>query len=265
MPCTARIFCDKTGGTMLHFLKFSFWKKENEDRHPLNQIKDWLVFSERKRRDDAAALTARLDKLDRTLSELREGVNRHDLAVADMLDSWDEWRQSREEVDGSLLKAANEKARQEAAESQHRENALVSLAAACFDQFHMLRRSAKEAGDQTWLRQLELAEEKLSAERLRAGFQVIDDTGCEVNYSLYEIAAAVDTENPDLAMRIADVYSPGYAYRGSVLRKAQASAYRAVQGESDAGTASGRTDEVADTCGNLERDRAQKSVKEYNV
>ena len=213
---------------------FHFWKRDDRTQRNLNRLKDWIVFSEKKRRENEMAAEMRLDKLDRTMSELREAVGKHDLAIADMLDSWDEWRQSREEEDSSLLEAAKEKARQEREESRKRESALVSLAAVCFDQFHMLRRSAEDAGDQIWLRQLELAEEKLSAERLLADFQVIDSVGCEVNYQLYEIAAAVDTEDPNLAMKVADVYTPGCVYRGKVLRKAVAAAYRAVRREESA-------------------------------
>ena len=241
---------------MLHMLKFPFWNRSGRDGERLNQLRDWLERSEKERREAEMAVTARLDELSGTLGELRQAANKHDLSIADMLDSWDEWRQSQEETDRSLLEAANENARREAAESQRRETALVSLAAACFDQLHMLRRSAKEAGDQTWLRQLELAEEKLSPERMLAGLQIIDETGCEVNYRLYEIAAAVDTENPDLAMRIAEVYAPGYAYRGRVLRKAEASAYRAAQDGRFPASDTGEADGAA------LHDLRQKAVKE---
>lgn len=171
------------------------------------------------------------------LSALAAAANRHDMAIADMLDTWEEWREGQKQESDALRRALADAARQEARESAAREHALLELALACQDQFFALRRLAARTGDRAWGRQLDLMEEKLSASRLCAGLEMVGRKGEPVNYALHEVLGVAEAAKAEQAMRVADIVSPGYAYRGQVVRKAGITAFQAPRGGPDGAAA----------------------------
>ena len=181
----------------------------------LDRLEMHLLSTEKKKRELEETVSDRL-------SELCAASNRHDLGITDMLDSWEEWQERLEELNSGLI----ERYRKEAQESWSREAALLKMMVAYHDQLFALRRAASLAAEDVWKHQMDLAEEKLSAERLLSGLEVIDRVGVEVNYDLHEVLGVVETDRRENASRVADVYSCGYVFRGKVFRKAGIVAYR---------------------------------------
>ena len=144
------------------------------------------------------------------------------MAIADMLDTWEEWQEETRALRSDLSKRYQEEAR----ESTRREMALLEVIILFHDQFHALKRAAEQAGDSVWKRQLEFAEEKLSGRYPLVDLQVINAKGAPVNYDLHEVIGVEETSDRAQTMRVADVYVCGYAYRGKVVRKAKVSAYQ---------------------------------------
>ena len=194
---------------------FGFWKKDNQIQQRLNGIEKRILSAENGRKADTENISARL-------SELSSAANRHDMAITDMLDTWEEWQESWREENAKLRAALSERA--DAMESIRRENTLLEITMACYDQLYALHRAAAE--DRAWERQFKLAEEKLSGKLLLADLQIVEDKDAPVDYDLHEVIGVVETADPKQAMRVADVYACGYAYRGKMVRKAKVTAFQ---------------------------------------
>ena len=187
----------------------------------LARLERRILFSDQERRETAGAVS-------RQISDLCAAVKKHDMSMTDMLETWEELQQEQREETEKLRAALSGQTQKEAAAYEQRETALLELVISCHDQLYALRRTA----DSVWGRQLDLVEEKLSDGRLLAGLQVIDQKGVPVNYELHEVLNTVETADAGQAMRVADVYTRGYAYHGRVIRKAGVSAYQLAHRES---------------------------------
>lgn len=181
----------------------------------LERLEASLLSMERENRENAETLSARM-------SDLRGAANQHDMAIADMLDTWEEWR----EETRAMRSDSSGQYQEEARESARRERALLDTLLDLHDQFHALRRAAEQADDRVWKRQLELTEEKMSGQYALADLQMIAEKGAPINYDLHEVIGVEPTENRAQAMRVADAYTCGYIYRGIVIRKAKVSAFQ---------------------------------------
>lgn len=194
---------------------FGLGKKERQLQERLEGLEASLLSIERKNQESADALSARV-------SDLRGAANKHDMAIADMLDTWDEWREEARAFHADL----SERYQEEARESVRRENALLEAIVELHDQFYALKRAAEQADDRIWKRQLELAEEKMSGKYALADFQILCAKGAPIDYDLHEVISVAATDDRNQAMRVADVYLCGYAYRGQVIRKAKVAAFQ---------------------------------------
>ena len=181
----------------------------------LEHLETSLLSMERENRESAEVLSARM-------SDLRGAANKHDMAIADMLDTWEEWREDTRALRSDLSKRYQEEAR----ESAWRENALLEALIDLHDQFYALKRAAEQADDPIWKRQLELAAEKMAGRYALADLQVIQAKDAPVNYDLHEVVSVEAAEDRSQSMRVADVYICGYAYRGKVIRKAKVAAFQ---------------------------------------
>ena len=114
-------------------------------------------------------------QLAQRVSELSGAANRHDMAIEDMLESWEELQEQAQSERNTLASALTESAQRERQESLAREKALLSLVMSAHDRLFELQRAAEEAGAELWLRQLVLAQQKLEEARLPAGFQAAKD------------------------------------------------------------------------------------------
>ncbi len=167
------------------------------------------------------------DEALKRLDGLHDSVGKHDMAIQDMLDSWEEWQDSLKDAMERLIGAAG--LRREIDTALERENRLLSAMIAYHDQMYALRRAT--AGS-PWERQIHMVEEKTAPMRADCGLQVIDAVGESYNYALHDVAGVVEAGTPADNMRIADVYTCGYIYCGKVVRKAGVAVYQ-YKGTSD--------------------------------
>ena len=169
--------------------------------------------------------TSSLDGLSASLKDLRTAANRHDMAIEDLLDSWEDLQKEQQAETRSLSASLSSLYHQDRTEFQSREKALLDLVMSYHDQLFMLQRAAEEAHMEDWNHQFALADTKLTNIRLPAEFQPICNVNLPVDYSLYEVVDLVPTADSFLDHLIAEVYSCGYLYRGKILKKAKVSVY----------------------------------------
>lgn len=151
--------------------------------------------------------------LNQKLSQLQSSVHKHDMAIEDLLDSWEE-RQSEETH-----------IRNQFREFEQNEQHLLALFDAYQEQFWNLKRFAN-AKDEAWSAQISLMEENLERSRRLCGIAMINECGTAVDYDLHEVIEVTDTADPTKDKRVAVVYRCGYLYKGTVIKKAQVAAYR---------------------------------------
>ena len=186
-------------------------------------------------------LLARIAELEKKLAEgtgkqdgltlLGEKINRHDLAIGDLVDSLEEMmaeqQNSQQELAGEL-RNRNEK---ELRDALRREEKLLALAIAYQEQLFALENAAACAEDPSWQRQIESAGEKILGVSVPAGFQRIGQKGEPFSYDLHEAIETRETEDPRMSMKVAEAYTCGAMYQGRVIRKAKVAVYRAAETE----------------------------------
>lgn len=153
----------------------------------------------------------RLEEMDQNIGQLKTAVQKHDMAIEDLLDEWDD----RESEKDSFRKRM-----QECVQS---ENLLLDLFESYQEQFWNLKRIAQK--DETWAAQMALMEQKLEHCRRLCGISVIEKCGVEVDYDFHEVVEVVDTTERDQDRLVAGIVRWGYLYKGKVKRKAQVTAY----------------------------------------
>ena len=147
----------------------------------------------------------------RDYQEILSGINRHDMAIENMLDEWEEMKEQNQEI----------------AKSRMENQKLIDTLSAYHDQFFVLR---KTLGDDhpAWKSQLDMMETILSQKRTPVGLEVIEQDNIPVDYALHEITGTVETHDENRHGLIAEVLSPGYCYHGKVRKKALVTVYRMV-------------------------------------
>ncbi len=151
--------------------------------------------------------------LNKNISQLHTDVQKHNMAIEDLLDEWDEKKSDEASVRKSIQ------------ESEHTEQQLLQLFETYQEQFWNLKHFTASK-DNSWTAQIALMEETLEHCRQSCQISMIQEYGIKVNYELHEVIEAIDTTDPALDKIIADVYRCGYLYKGTVRKKAQVSAYR---------------------------------------
>ena len=172
-------------------------------------------------------------QLAQRVSELSGAANRHDMAIEDMLESWEELQEQAQTESRALVSALTENAQRERQESLAREKALLALVMSAHDRLFELQRAAEEAGAERWLRQLVLAQQKLEEARLPAGFQAVEQAGVPVSFTVHEVTGIVPTQDAAQNRLVAEIDVPGYLYKGQVLRKAHVSVWRLTESEGE--------------------------------
>ncbi len=159
------------------------------------------------------ALNQTAGHMEQQLNQLHADVHKHDMAIENLLDEWEEKKSDEESV----------KARQQ--ESDQTEQLLLGLFEAYQEQFWNLKHYAASK-DGNWAAQIALMEINLEHYRRTCAISLIQECGVSVDYDLHEVIEAVDTTDPALDKTIADIYRCGYLYKGKVRKKARAAAYR---------------------------------------
>lgn len=167
-----------------------------------------------------------LQRISGQMENLAEAAGKQETAIEDMLDTWEEWQEKLDAQAGNLQSKLLEKAEKELADKMRQEHILLEMTVSAWDQLFNLKLAARNAGDETWLRQLGLAENGLKEKAMHAGLQQTGRAGERFSYEIHEALERIDTDQPDLDMTVAEVYRPGYWYLGRAVRKAQVAVYR---------------------------------------
>ncbi len=200
----------------------------NSTEHKLSKLED--SFSHRFSELDSPAQTdngvmhgfahslnqalAELDcSLKDSLNSLHADIQKHDMAIEDLLDELEENSSGKAEHAECIR------------QSEHTESQLLGLFEAYLEQFWSLRHFAASRDD-SWAAQINLMEEALEPYRRSCQISVIEDCGAKVSYELHEVIDTAETSDPALDKTIADIYCCGYLYKGTVRKKAKVSAYR---------------------------------------
>lgn len=154
--------------------------------------------------------------LDRNIRQLQSDIRKHDMAVEDLLDEWEDQKTGQD----SLQKHIQESARTELL--------LLQLFESYQTQFWNLKHFASEK-DSSWSEQIAFMEETLGQYRSSCQISMIQDCGVAVDYELHDVIDAVRTSDPALDKTVAGIYQCGYFYKGTVKKKARVSAYRLVK------------------------------------
>ena len=155
------------------------------------------------------------DEMNQTIKQLQTVVQKHDMAIEDLLDEWEE-------------KVSDEKnVKEQFQEYEHREQQFLKLFETYQEQFWNIKHFAgKDKDTDDWAAQISLMEKNLEHYQKLCGISIIGQCGIEVDYDLHEVLEAIDTNDPSKDKKIADIYRCGYLYQGKVMKKAQVSAYR---------------------------------------
>ena len=177
------------------------------------QLARYFSGAAREKDELQSALQQTAGRLEQQLGQLQSDVHKHDMAIENLLDEWEEKKSDEESV----------KARQQ--ESDQTEQLLLGLFEAYQEQFWNLKHYAASK-DGSWAAQIALMEINLEHYRRTCAISLIQDCGVGVDYDLHEVIEAIDTTDPSLDKTIADIYRCGYLYKGKVRKKARAAAYR---------------------------------------
>lgn len=172
-------------------------------------------------KEEVNANSAKNEALVQNVGRFQTELHKHDMSIEDLMEVWEERSSGEKEARNHM---------QEYAQSEKK---LLDLFEAYQEQFFQMKRFAGEK-DEAWKEQLALMEEKLEQCRRECGISIISGCGIPVNYELHEIIEVKDTDDLSKDNLISDIYRCGYIYKGRILKKAQAAAYRAKITESDA-------------------------------
>lgn len=155
---------------------------------------------------------ARLADTDRDLKQLQSCVREQGMSIEDLLEEWNE-RKTAEDMLSEQLRVCEKEQR-----------LLLELFEAYQEQFRNLRRFA-EGKDEAWAAQIDMIDDGLGRYRQACGIGLIGECGTEVDYDMHEVIEVIETGQPELDRKIADIYSGGYMYCGKVRRKAKVAVY----------------------------------------
>lgn len=155
---------------------------------------------------------AHMADTDRDLKQLQGCVREQGMSIEDMLEEWNE------------RKTTEDMLREQLGACEKEQGLLLELFEAYQEQFRNLRRFA-EGKDEAWAAQIDMIDDGLGRYRQSCGIGLIGECGTEVDYDMHEVIEVIETGEPELDRRIADIYSGGYMYRGKVRRKAKVAVY----------------------------------------
>lgn len=189
-----------------------FFRKKEEEA--FKQIQEKLKSLEA----GIAAGNKQFDGMNENISRLQTMVQKHDMAMEDLLEEWEERRSDEEEV------------RERFRVQKQNEDHLLALFEGYQEQFWNLKRFA-DSKDEVWSEQIALMEQNLDRCRRLCEINVIGVCGEIVDYDLHEVIQIMETDDSDKNGQIAEVYSCGYLYKGKVKKKARVAAYRKLSQE----------------------------------
>ncbi len=156
--------------------------------------------------------------------ELHKAITRHDDAIEDMLEEWEELRDETRESLASVSRELTDGYKTRLLALEEEKKNLLSLCDAYQAQLLSMMRMAQD--DQGWQKQLDLMQEGLEPVRVKAGLQVTGKAGEKADLNIYEIVDILQTEDPAMDGKVREVYENGCIYMGRIRKKARASVWR---------------------------------------
>lgn len=149
-------------------------------------------------------------------------IGKHDMALEDMLELLDGKLESEHFMSNRIK------------ELEESEEKLLLLMADYEEQMFLIDGCVKNisgtgSGGSAWAEQLDSVRGKLFEHMNTCGITVIADTHQMVNYEYHEVIQVVDTEEAALSRTVLEIYSPGFIYKGRVLKRAKVAAYRLTE------------------------------------
>lgn len=181
---------------------------------------EWVSLSEKRDRELKTEITEGFNLLAEQIKSLSENAGKHDMAIEDMLDAWEDRQRQEEEREAWAQRKEEERLNAERNEALARESAFLETICCVWDQLFNLRTAAEKSGDESWTRQLALTEDILGEKAQSAGMARTGVPGERFDYDLHEAVERVRTDKEEENMTVAAVISPGYRYGGKVLKKA---------------------------------------------
>lgn len=183
-------------------------EKEDQFRQRIDEMLGKLLDENMKGRE-------RLEKLSEEILQNRADVRKHDMALEDCLDAL---------ADQQENETQSQKRIRELEDAQEK---LLQVMEMYQDQMWYMRRYATE-NDPAWVPQLELSQGAVKRKMISSGVTLIDETGVEVDYTYHEVIEIRDIAETSKARTVAEIFYPGYVYKGVVKKKAKVAAYRNV-------------------------------------
>lgn len=164
--------------------------------------------------NDVNELRLTVDRLQKEIGQAGRNVKEHNMVLEDTLEAVETHQQSERHSEKAIrqLEEENEQMRQ--------------LLMAYQEHFWRMGNLAGQQ-DGIWAEQFRIAAESINLQA--AGLSVIDDVEVKVDYDVHEVLEARITAEPMQHQKVASVYSPGFRYRGKVLKKAKVAAYKYEQ------------------------------------
>ena len=162
------------------------------------------------------------------VQDLRKAVTRHDDAIEDMLEEWEELRDDTRKSLAAVSKELHAGYDARIRTLEEKENELLSLCDAY--QKHLLAMQRMAQDDPGWKKQLELIQEGLRPAEIRAGIQVTGQAVEKADLSIHEIVDIAQTQDPDMDGKVREVYENGCIYMGKPRKKARVSVWRCGTG-----------------------------------
>lgn len=193
-----------------------FFKKEQETQKWRASLEDTLHNIASRLHSGLEQEHQKIEELNQMVKKIGSDIARHDMALEDMLESLDEKSESERFMSGRVM------------ELNETEEKLLLLITDYQEQLFLIDSSIKNRNSVTdaWESQFALVREKLFLHMTACGITSVSEPFQTVNYDYHEVIKVVDTENEELNRTVAQVYSPGFIYKGKVFKKAKIAAYR---------------------------------------
>ncbi|MCI6996115.1 MAG: nucleotide exchange factor GrpE [Oliverpabstia sp.] len=158
----------------------------------------------------------KVEQMQQQMNDFEKTLKRHDMSLEDLLDEWSE-RQSDESQIRDQMRSLRET-----------EEKFLKLFEVYQEELWAMHRLASTMGND-WQRQMQLMSQNVKAQMCLCGISPVEESGIPVDYALHEVVEVVETTDIQKNKTIAEVYRPGYVYRGRVKKKAQVKAFRYIE------------------------------------
>lgn len=172
-------------------------------------------------------LAGRAEQTDGRMAELLKMQKRQSMTVEDFLDELQERSKEREELQRYIK------------EGDEREKRLLALICCGREQLCLIQKAVLEEHREdpdraeAWREQFRLMGEEAGGKMRACALEETGRAGESVDFDVHEVLNVVDTEDENLAHRVAEVFAPGCVYHGMIIKKARVAAYRRINDGDD--------------------------------